>query len=457
MRGLSGKRAGASLGLLALCVLCAEFATQARAQQGQGGGLRAGLTYSEQLVSEDSDTNLRSDIGFTLSSITRRQRFSLELGTGLEKRLTGGSFEGDVVDPRVQLSYGIENRNTALNFDAAYREATISRLVLEENTQDVDPAVQTPTLVLDEGRRGTASLAMGLEFGRASRFGGTARLRHVQTRYSDTRATGLVDSDQRSANLNLRFNINPQLTGRAILSLSEIDRDGATDTRTRQVGIGAGMVLNKTLTADVEIGINEVTQSGAVPRNTRDGVYYRLALTQERPNGTLSGSLTSDFDQNGRRTSLRIDRSLSLPEAQLRFSIGASRKESSGGVEPLFGLSYDQNLPRGSFSADLEQRFGSDTLGGETRESRLRLGFTQELSEISRLSTNFSLRDTDSGSGLNSRTRQTNIGFDYSRNINRDWALFAGFAHSRQERNGGARTTDDRLFVGVRLTRDWKP
>lgn len=450
-------RKGTGIGLAALCCLGAGLPAPAPAQQSQGG-LSAQFTYSEQLVAEDTGDNLRSDLGFFLSTATRAQRFEFDIGAGLEKRFSDGRLEGDIVDPRLRLFYGLENRNTALSFDASYREVEISQLVLENSFLD-DPTlvVDEPTLVLDEGTRASASVALGLEFGRAAPFGGTVSLRHAETRYSDTQSTGLLDSEQESAELRLRFDINPLVTGRTVLSVTDLDRDGGVDTRTEQMGVGASMAFNKTLTGEFDIGTTRVEEGGSVPRSVRDGTFYSIGLVQDRPNGSLSGSLNSNIDENGRRTTLRVDRVLELPEAQLRFGLGASRDEDTGSTDPLYSVSYNQNLPRGSFSAGLEQSFGTDTQGDETLDTRLRLALSHELTPVSSLSARFSVRDTATGSAFTTDTRQVNVGLDYSHALNRDWALVAGFSHTRQDRADGTRDTDDRLYLGLRLTEIWQP
>ena len=102
--------------------------------------------------------------------------------------------------------------------------------------------------------------------GRAARFGATLSLGYAQTDYFDTTSTTVLDSDTVDGSLRLRVEIDPRITGRAALTLSDLNRDGGTDVRRETFSVGAALAVTPVLDAEIDIGTTRVTQSGAVPR-----------------------------------------------------------------------------------------------------------------------------------------------------------------------------------------------
>ena len=106
-------------------------------------GLTASLTLSERLesieeqgFSEDEGVRSLTSLNFSLSSERRNQRLLLGVNTGLAYNLSGKDDGDDFEfeDTSLTLSYAIENRNTQLTFDGAYRRAE----------QKLRPRVQEP-------------------------------------------------------------------------------------------------------------------------------------------------------------------------------------------------------------------------------------------------------------------------------------------------------------------------
>lgn len=418
-------------------------------QTDEDSGLALTLSYTERLLWDDGDTSARSDLGLSLTSQTRTQQLAFSLDGGLEKTTSDG-LDGSWEDPTATLSYGLERRNTALSFDASYRRNDADSLVFSEDLGD-------GTLVLDEGQRETITTRAGLEFGREDRFGGTVSLGYTETNYLDTASTNLLDSTTDTATLGLRFDLDRRVSARMTFRHSDLNREGGTDVRRRTLSVGATMELTKTLVADLELGQTRIVRDGSIPRDVDQGTYYQFALTEERPNGTLSGSVVSDIDENGRRTTARVDRRMDLPRAQLAFGFGLSTDDNSDKIRPLYTFSYAQDLKRGQVSASLDQSFSTSSTGQETLNSRLRVSLSQDLTANSLFTGTLSVRDADVLGANGNDVTQMDLTLNYSQSLTEDWTLVGGYTHSRRIRASGNDDIDDQVFIGLRTAVTWRP
>ncbi len=416
--------------------------------QDNSNGLAVTLTYAEGLGFEDDETFLTSRFGLGLNSETRNQTFRLNLSTDLDKSLEDG-FEADFDDPTLSLAYGLENRSSALGFDLRFRRSDIDTLVSNND-------VISPALVDDEGTREVLSSQIRFETGRDAPFGATFTLGYTETNFLDTASTSVDDSTDINGSGTLRFDINPQISARIGLALSELDRESSVDVRRESLSFGASILLNPVWNADVELGFTKVTQSGSIPRSVEDGISLTLALSRAMKNGALSGTLQSNLDENGRRTSLQINRELALRGGDLGFGFGLSEDDDSGDIDPLYSLSYNYDLPRGTFNASFQQQFSSDDVGVETLNSLLRVSTSQDLTPRDRITARASLNDSNR-QGMAIDTQQFDIGFDYSRELTQDWALTGSYTHSRNTDSNGSDQTDDTLFLGLQTRITWLP
>ena len=415
------------------------------------GGVLLRLNLSGQVEHDDGENNLRSDIGLNLSSITRNQSFRLGLSSGFEGELSDG-FDAEVEDPRVTLAYSLENRDTALSFNLAFQRSDIDDLTVTDTLTDT-------ALVVEDGERQDSSAGFQLELGRENPFGATISLAYSETEYQDlsTPTTALQDSERVSGDLTLRFNLNQTATLFTRLSLSDLDRDQGNDIRREALSASLDVELREDLTATADLGYTSVITDGATSRVERDGIFYGLSLVADRPNGTLSGLLDSDITENGRRTTLQVNRLYELPNGSLSASVGASRNSETNSTDPLYSFGYIQALPRGQFNLDFSQSFSTTTAGLETLDSRLSVGLQQELSTVASLEADLTFRDSNQLNNIGLDTNQLDLSLTYAHALTDQWDLFGGVSHTRREQEGGTRTSDDLLFIGLRTALEWRP
>lgn len=414
------------------------------------GGLQVALSFSEQLRSDADGTALRTDLGLSLSSQTRSQRLVLDLSGGIELGLDNG-LDTDIVDPRIGLEYGLENRATALTFSTSYRRSDIDTLSLVDTLED------GTALVLDTGQRADLSGTLDLVFGREAPFGATVTLAHAETRFTDTTSAALVNSTTNSGALNLRFDISRVATAFARLSFSDLDRATGTDVRRASLGASLDLTLSEAVTATFDLGATRIDQDAPTGSTVARGAYYGASLVAERPNGSLSLLLDSDISETGRRSTLQVNRSLTLPRGAITAGAGLSRNSTAGSTDPLYSLGFVQDMPRAQFRADFSQRFSTTTTGIETLESRLNLGLQQDLGPLTRLTAALNLRDSNQLIATGTDSRQADLSLDYAHDITPDWALFGGVRHSLRSTDGQADQTEDTVFFGLRTSLTWRP
>ena len=412
----------------------------------QDGGLSAELRFSQRLVSSEGDLTGESLLGFGLSSETRNQVFEASLD-GTYLTAIDSADDSGVIDPRFALSYGLQSRQTAVSLDLAYAEA------------DVDSVFELDALpgifVIDSGTRARTRLGLDLAFGQEAPFGGTLALGYSETRYSDTTDPGLLDEETGSVDLTLRFDIDRRISARVFAGYSETDRDGGTDVTRERLGAGADLPVTGTLDAALDLGLTRVTETTGGSDTVDEGLSFALALTEARPNGAYTATLSSDLDESGRRSTLTLGRSIELREASLTARFGLS-EGTDGDLRPLYALSYDQALPRSQFGVSLDQAFATDTDGSETLNTRMSVDWAFELTRTSTLGAGLNLRDTEV-LGASGDAQRLDLSLTYSHALTEDWSLIGGVTHTIEREDGSADIRSDEVFVGLRTSVGWRP
>lgn len=432
--------------------LVASTTALAQEQRSQPpGGFQVNLTYSERLFSDDGDTSLRSDLGLDLITQTRTQRLSFALDTGIEKLQSGGPSD-EIRDPRAALRYSLETRGTALNIDTSYRRAEVNGLSLS-----IDEELELITLANDPGDREDISAGLTLDIAREARFGSQLSLGYNETNYLNTVANTLQDAITVTGSVRLRFDLTKTAVGYLTFSRSDLDRDGGLDVLRNSISTSVDVQITPALRGSFDLGYTEIRRSGSEPTNTDDGLIFGASVVADRPNGTWSAIVESSLEETGRRDTLEVSRTIALPNGGFGFGVGTSRNRDAGSTNPLYNVSYQQNLPRGQFSAAFRQSFAANSAGAETLNSLLNLSSTQSLSEESNLSAGFTFSDSNqlSGGGIDSERMVLNL--DYTHEITPDWSIVAGISHTRRSQDGSADRSEEELYLGFRTAVGWRP
>lgn len=413
----------------------------------QDGGLTGTLSLTPGFLYEDNQSSAQLGFSAGLQAQTKNQRFSLSLNGAIDSADRAGS---GLNEPRLNLSYGIENRNTAIDTSLSYRRTDIDSLFLEEDLgQEI--------LVLDEGQREDLSVRAALSFGREAPFGGTLNLSHRQLNYLDTTDPSLLDEQTQSADLSLRFEIDRRLTATLEAQVTETDEDGllGVDQRRESLTVGLDMEVNPALTTSVSMGPSRITDTVGGIDTVQQGFSYALSAVQALPNGSLSGRIDSSITSAGRLTSIRFGRQLDLPRGALRFGAGLTR-DSSTETRPLVSVVWQQETPSSTFGLTLDSALEISRDGERAVNNRLRLSWAKELDSLSSVSASLTVRDTDRLDPGTVDTRQASLSLSWSRDLTQDWALRTSYTHSWTREDGRPDDSDNSVFLGLERSFQWR-
>ncbi|MCE8455100.1 hypothetical protein [Rhodovulum sulfidophilum] len=435
---LTGGLAAAGLVLLGIPPAAAQ----------EQGGLETQLRFSQRLTQEDGTLSTTTGLGVTLSSRTRTEAFLFSVDSGLEQDFDGSALQQK--DPRLILSYSRESLSSALAADFSYRQSDVDALSEDDDISD-------GVLRLDEGLLKRYSGNLSLQLGRDAPFGATVDLGYSAKTYSETSDPDLLDEESVNATVALRFDLDPRISAGLRSSFSETDRDDpGQDTDSASIGGTLDFGVTKTLSTNAYLGYSRVTKSTpGFPEDVQKGLAYTLSFTELRPNGDLSGSLGSDIDEAGRRTTARLDRSLELPSGALRAGVGLSTSEDDD-LRPLLSFSYDRGLKRGTFGVKLDQAFSTDSDGEEALNSDFRVTYRQELTPLSSLQAGVVLRDTDFVDDANTDSRKLQLDLVYRHALAEDWNLVGGYSHSISDKSDEDRDHSSKVFIGLEKATRWR-
>ena len=428
----------------ALCAACALPAA-AQQQPAPGGEFNIGA----QLNWEDDEFSLGLPINMQLIRATRSQQ--LRFSAALPIRIHPGGE--DVIDlPSAQAGFvwRRESRQTALDFQANYLRTELDQLRFDDSTDFV---------VLDEGQRQDTDLRLGVEFGRASRFGGEFSVGLSQRDYRDTTERSLVDNKGRNADLNLRAQVSPLIEARAGLSVLEIDSDpGGTDTTEHRATVSAGLIIDKVTTADIALGYSRIERDRFLfGDDSVEGVTASFTLSRARPDGQWTLDYVTDPATAGRRHTIEIGRTILRQSGELSFGFGATKREG-GSIDPVFRLSASQQLnSTAAVNVNLQRQAVTDDDGDEAINTDFQASYVQQVGEATEFRTGILYRETDYRSGPSPDASRYGLDLLVSHAVTSKWTLTAGYEGTRSRNDAGERSDDDRIFIGLGTTYQWRP
>ena len=448
---------------LMTALLC-SCAAMAGAQQ--TGGLQATLDVSQSLDwndnpdldAGDSDGELtaRTGLTFGLSSVTQRDRLRLSLGVNFEAGDRDPLDDNTgITDPVLGLFYDRTARNATFDFGLTYRESEVSDSVIQDDLTNQD-------LIIDNGTRTDTRLNFGVDLGLQSPVGlnlsGFVRNRE----FSDTNDPDLFDVDDRGLEATARFRIDPRIIATLGVNWRDFDADGE-ETDRLTTGIDAGLQLAVTRRLDVGLSLGrdrvEIDEfiGGSPSRRVESGTSLGISADLDMPNGSVGVDLQSDIGENGRRSTFRLSRSMSLPGGDLSFSAGVVDSESQD-LAPLFGVNYSHELPRGSLSLALRQDPGTSTDSEEVVNTRFSVNYSETINSVSSWNAGLSVRDVNFlNDTLSEDSRRVDLNASYRRDLTRDWDIVSGVRYSRVVSDGEADRSSNSLFLSIERRFSFRP
>jgi hypothetical protein len=437
------KRFGAG-GLAALCALAAV--AQAQEQTTPGAVVRFDLSqrleYSDNPDLSDpkvSQSRARTTLGIGVTSDTAISRFQFDVRSDLE---AGAGRETGFASPRLSLSYDRDVGNARMGAALSFQDAAINS----------DPTSTT----FDPGTNKKLGLDLDLETGVNAPIGMEWAVAHDSQRYSGTTDPSLINNTNNAITSTVYFRFDPRMTARVTGEYADYDVKGlGTDRRTTGFGAGLELQIDKLWRADLSASRDKVRLTGVTNR-IEEGVSVGASLSREMPRGGLSLTLASSIGENGRRESAILRRQIDLPRGALALSAGSTRTEGLGS-NPLFGIDYTRDLPRGGFSVSLEQSVETDTSTQEEINSSLRISHQTEINSRSNLRASATLYDSNElGTGADD-SRRMDISLTYERQITSDWDMVAGISHTKSRSDSATDRSNNTVFVGLERSLLWRP
>ncbi|MGI9390670.1 MAG: hypothetical protein ACR2O1_11490, partial [Boseongicola sp.] len=424
-----------------------------------GTGLRGVLSFSQGIEYSDNPSLATvspggeflsvTGLSFSLSSETRAEKFSFNVGTSLEGNFDSSSVATDdfeFKDTDAAVAYEREGSNSNLTFRARYRETDI---------QDdffgffVDGVFDPDALIIDGGIRESFWAFGRFETGVEGPLGFVLSARHRITNYVGTTDPDLVDNDNTSIDATGRFRINPALSARAVAGYRRNDEEDllSTSNRTKYIGVGVETETagGLTYTGDITAEQTETYELGALTSDD-EGIGIDLSATQERTDGSYGVDIGSHIDESGRRTTARVRRFYDLQNGSLFLSLGVADQEGED-LEFTTRVSYLRDLQDKVIRADVIQ--SPSTSDGEAfLNTAIRLNYMQEINSISSWDAGFTYGSANMFGEPDGDTR-TAATFAYNRDLTEEWNLRAGIELIRIEDDGGADRDSNTVFVSI--------
>lgn len=484
----------------------------ASAQQNDPGGKTLRLTlgqflrYSDNidLAAGPTDSVFQSDtrLGLVYSDVTRTQSLQFSLRGSYEADSDGDT---DISDPYAELTYALEGANSRLTFSATHLRtnlddafADVPFFRVDDLTGEVLETV-AGTALIEGGVRINNAYTLGVETGLQSNVGFRLDVSGRDRSYTETANPDLFDTKDRRVSALTTFRIDPQITARLTASYrnftaEDIDR---TDRTESSYGAGVAFRVSPNTTLDLSLSQRETEVERVSGTTATDGLAYTANLDRALPNGAIGVSFRSEETLNGRRNTLRTNRSMTLRrDGTLSYGIGVT-KTSGFSAEPLFTLAYAQPLRLSRFNIELSQEARTDeedddaviltrlsanyavplteTLDfsvsanlndiaaqGATGEDRRRIDLRSNLAgpinDISSWSAGITYSDTRTASLTGSeQQRRYGVQLAYRRELAQDWDMVAQYRHTTITNTTEADRRSNAISFGLEKSFQYRP
>lgn len=436
-----GLGAGLGLGLVA-----GAFAQEQQEDTGRYKlTVSQGIKWSDNpsFLSAGSDSALlgTSQLEFGLTQGNRQNQFTLTAGAGVEYELDGSNSRW--LDPNLALNYVRDSRDMRLELNASGTRNRLSDLNLSDGFDEDD-------LQTGDSTRDDLQFRASLQTGRTARFGTQWTISRNQRDYSDDGSYNDTSTDRYEG--ILRFDWNRLASSRLSFSRREYQTDSSevSDKDTTTFGLNNSFQINKVTELDLGLRYSKIEEE------TRefDGFSYSADLTIDRPNGELTLSFDSSYNETGRRENLRLGRTMDQKWGSIGGSIGVSRNDD-GDLQPLYTLSLTRNAKTARFTANLNQQIAVSNADQDVLRTQLSLAYQQEINSRSSFDARLGLADSRNLDN-DDDTSRLNGSLTYRHQVGADWGLAAGVSHTTAFSDTGSDTERNEVFMRLEKDFDWR-
>lgn len=441
----------------------------------EGGGIRATFGVNQSIESsdnfnfdapgsEESGTRAVTNLRFGLSSRTENTQLSLtttgqfEAGTGAETGLS---------DPTARLAFRTGNRSTQIRLQGNYAESDVSNAGFT-STQELtgtDALLQAfgfaPTepeqLFLGDGTRIRTGAGIDLDLWRDAPISLSLSADYSHTGYRDALDPSLFEFDNLTTRASTRLRLSPVANLSFGASLVTYSAQNALRTERTNATYFSELSyqVRSDLTASASLNYADNETRNLLTTDVNKGLGGGLGLTKTMQRGTLGLRFDSSINSDGRRDTLRLNRSLDLRDGTLAVSLGLLDTEQSG-PEPLVSATYTKNLKRGQMQLGLSQQAGVNSDDETIVNTRLRAGYDMDINPVSGIGVSLSLADTKNLQNTDD-TRRLNLGLSYRHALSRDWNMVARYSHATSNQTAQADRSSSTVTLGVQRAFEFRP
>lgn len=439
---------------------------QTATQQG-GAGPSVTLGFSSSLRFDDNsglDTNplgestiWDNNIALKVRNDTGNSQLSLDVDGVL--RVSDRpvfDLDGGLDDPSISLNFTRDTGNTRFSSSVGYQEVDLK---LTNPLVAGAPILDDSDLIPDNGTRRNRNVQLQFQTGVNAPLGFLFDLGYRTRSFSGTTDPDLFDTESFNYGITTFLKLSPVTTGRASYSITEYEDEEPgvrTERTTTSVSVGVTHELSPVTTIDASFGQTDVDELFRASGVTDDGKGVTGGLTVSRAlvNGAISASFQRNFNTNGDRSVLRVDRSMTLPQGSLSFGVGASRG-SLDETTVIGNVNFVYDLPRSQISLGASRNVSTSSRSNEVSTTSVGLNYNHDINAVSSMSVGvFHARTEDAGAGNADERQRSNISVAYNRTLTADWSMSMGYRYRefKDQNQPTARSnaiffTLNRLFV----------
>ncbi|MEZ5776821.1 MAG: hypothetical protein R3E44_00520 [Paracoccaceae bacterium] len=424
-------------------------------------GLSSSVTVDDNFaldpVSLGTSTIFDNTLSLGISSITGIQDLQID-ATGVLRYadLPGGTLSG-FEDPTLRFTYTRTGINSRLTMTGLYRDVDRSFLdpfaILQQQQN-------TGTLSTNGGTQQNRQLGLYYETGINDPLGFRFNLNHDRVAYQNVTDPNLFDNETNQAAVTMTMKVSPVTMfdfNAGITDYTAAD-NVRTDRRTKDYSVGVVHDFDQVWVLDAQIGLTEIDETTVFGKTKDTGTTGSVRLTRTMVNGTAFASYDTTLNQNGKISTVRVGRDLTLPRGSVLAEIGAT-KTPNGQNHVIGRLAYAHQLKSGRLDIAADRNVYTNGVNDDILDTTVSLGYTHNIDAISDL--NFTAdwtRSESAGIGNAATIVQSALRAAYTRQLTPDWSLTGG-AVIREQTDSSVvgKANSNSVFVTLDRTFSFRP
>lgn len=413
-------------------------------------GVEADTNKNLSFNSPGTTYSIFETLRFATRAETNSQIFDFRLGTKLEFESNpgGGNYTTRFTEPNLYFLYSRDSANSTFSLSGDYWRGDVS------SAFDADPS-QAVLIVTDTGTLIRTSTNLSFQTGINDPLGFFFDGSYDTRGYTGTRNPSLIDSVTTDVDLGANFRFSQTFQGSA--SVQQINFSEQNTLRNREVDtttytLNLSHDLNSGLQLYGDFGYEDRVTSNRLASYSVSGYFGGIGFVQDRPNGTIFGSVDYDGTRFLDKQSLTFGRSLLLPDGSLSASLTLTNTDKVG-VEYYGDLAYVRQTANGAFTVDLSRNLTTDQNYRDIIFSKVAVGYSHQINSASDINflADFSRKEGEYFALIPVDDRATFAAY-YSRAVTPEWDMTVGYRHRRYTSNNRVYEPSNSVFLT--MTRD---